>query len=225
MKSKALKLIKQKWIVRFSTIVILIALTCLTIFAPGIVNATSNSWLVVVTIIYAYLTYEILVSTRQSRNIPHIYVEFAVVSKIEPFVTEQASFLKRTEKFNQLQQDSARADYDADVVFVKVQNIGEITAVEVCLKIKYERKNFGDTTTIEKDIPFGILKKDEISVALIDVFQSPAEADYLKIVDGWVEYNDINGQHLNDGPMWDNFAQSAKVNLSSDARLSFSLKS
>lgn len=218
--------LKNKSLVRCIAVIILAILVFSVIFFPEKFNSYANGILVIVTAVYAYLTYEILLSTRQSRILPYVNVEFILVSKLdESFIKQNGAFLRRTDRLNKLQQDLARPEYKMNAVLVKVENISETTAVNVSVKTAYQKQSLSEIINSDKQIAFGTLKKGESAIDIVEVFEAPSNSDYFRLRDGIIEFTDINGQYEKDPLKKNVFSNTAKTNnFHEDIDVVFSLK-
>ncbi len=227
MSSNGLQFNTSKVLGRLVFVIVFVGMVYAAINIPQQFNTYANSVLVIVTAIYAYLTYELLLSTRQGRSMPYVNVEFILVNKLDDdFLKKNSSFLRPTEKLNKLREDLKRTEYKMNAVFVKVENISETIAVDVNFETNYAKRSLSDEThATTKTISFGELKKGESIVDIVDIFELPSENDYFKIRYCTVEFNDINGRYVKDKPMKNDFSSSAKVtNLLDGIGLAFTLK-
>lgn len=196
---------------------VFVVLILLYIFDTTLFQNQSGAMLVFVTLFYVFLTYELVRATQDSKLIPFIDVRFIVISKLDAaFLDRYGGIVRQTEKFRTLKAMD-QTSFNKNVVFVKIENLGEANAVDTRLEVCFDRKNLGEVTCgSRKTIEFGTLKKGESAIDYLDEYQTPTQEDYFKVSKCTVEYKDINRKFTNDDPMENDFSKSAPFDLFND---------
>lgn len=179
---------------RFLTILFLLFLIWLGYESPDQISRYSNLILVGITAVYAFLTYEILRSTRSNKMSPYINIEYIIVSDLKSdFFKKYEPSVEKSEEYLFIKNDSqSEKPTDRNVVFVKAENTGDSVAIDIELEIKYARKNFFDEHKIlNKNIPFQDLKKGEVAIKIFEIFEHPSANDYLQISKSQIKFKDI----------------------------------
>lgn len=224
------KCIKTRWISRtvfFLALLLIIGVG--VFFSDKFVNYTELI-LVVVTMFYVFFTYEILMSTRESRPKPYIDIKFIGVSKLnEKFLKNRARLIRPNEKFLHLSKEynTKTESFNKNIIFVIVDNWSGVDAVDIVFHITYDKKNFGIVTSdTSMNVELGNLKKGEKTIYIVDVYESPTQEDYFKIKDCWVKFNDVNGKWAKEKPAKEDFSNTATMeNLDSGVSIIFKPKS
>jgi hypothetical protein len=176
----------------------------------------SNLILALVNIAYIHLTYELLRTTQQSRNIPYIDVNFIVVRGLnKDFLDKYGDKIRLSESYLQLQNELSTTDEktaNKDIVFVIIKNIGSSHAVEVSLDLSYEKRSIGKAGKITPDCNvFGNLGENEYSLDLIEVFENASSSDHLKLLNCTVKYFDVHSRQAGELPKTLEYLKSAKL--------------
>jgi hypothetical protein len=188
------KLIFVRDFPRILTVIFLALLIWLGYKSPDQISRYSNLILVGITAIYAYLTYEILRSTRNNKISPYVNIEYIIASDFKSdFFKNYESSIEKSEEYLVIKSDSESENpTDRNVVFVKAENTGDSVAINIELEIKYTRKNFFDEHKgLDKKIPFQDLKKGEVAIKIFEVFEHPSANDYLQISKSQIKFKDI----------------------------------
>lgn len=195
-------------------------------FAQTYFNSISNPLLVLINTLYLYLTYELLRNTQQNQPKPYIVVEYILTNKVDSeFFEKYGPYIKRTEKYAKLEEDM-KGDFKMNAVFVKVENIGETNAVNVRLEAEYEKRSYSDTATHSKTLDFGIVQKGQTILDLVDIFESPSNADYFALKKSLVRFRNIAEQYADEKGHSEDFATTAQVKyINQEIVLGFNLKS
>jgi len=170
----------------------------------------SGLFLVGVTLFYAYFTYEILRSTRMNRVLPHISIDYIVVSKIDSdALQDYIPYIDPTEKFIQVKKDlSLEGATSKDIIFVKLENVGDSVAIDVEFEIQYSKKNLGEEQAHQsKKISFRDLKRGQIAVGMLEVYDNPSTNDYFDIEKCLVKFNDVSRRYSKEGAMMHDFSK------------------
>jgi hypothetical protein len=176
-------------------------------------SALANS---LITLVYVGLTYKILELNKQIRQLPHINPSFIITSKVDEEFISKYPELKQAKKIKQILEEATSSPIEKNYVFVRVENIGEATGIETKLKLKFIKKNIEERETKERDIEFGTIKKNEIKIESLDVFESPSKEDYLQIKDCITEYSTVISKHFEDEPSSDEHAKNVSAIYADD---------
>jgi hypothetical protein len=116
---------------------------------PTLFDSNSNLIIALITLTYAYLTYEILRNTREQKLLPYLNVELIAFSDFSNIPKELLSLMRETSKASDL---SGGEDGSKNIILVKVENLGQTTAVDTVLVLKYAKNNLA-----QKSVPLRIL--------------------------------------------------------------------
>lgn len=210
----------RKTFARLAFLFFFIAVIVLNIINPSWLNSYANGLLVLITGIYAFLTYEILMSTREAKNAPYLSVDLLVMSKIpDDFTDKNREALQVDELFKRLKAEQKSGnDFDKNLVFVRVKNIGECNAIDIKIALEYKKQNLAKSDNINPDDrEFGALEKRHSYLYLLEVFDAPVGSDYLQIKKFKLEYGDIGNKHNKGSVYRENFSRSiSSSNLDDD---------
>ncbi len=188
-------------------IIIFLIIVCIFVLkAPELFGQKYSSFfLIVITAVYAYLTYEILRSTKVNRSLPSLSIEYLFVSKLDSdILNDYKRYIDPTEIFLQLQKTCQGSSIRKDFIFVKFENLGDGAALDIELNIKYNKNNRGDEGSVSKKVKFKDLKSEEISLQLLESYDDPTQDDYFEMRECYVMFNDIGRRYSKDKPIkWD----------------------
>lgn len=183
--------------------------------------------LIVVTAVYVFLTYELLLSAREARVLPYINLEFILVDKFDSkFLDRYSSRIKKSEKFDTLQKEyiSNPDTFNKNIIFVKVENIGQTNAIDLDANVIYDKKNLGkEITGASQKTEFGTLKKGYFALDIVEVYDNPTSNDYFRIKKCESTLTDVNSKCMKEAPRSQNFSKTISAeyfNMSSN-RISF----
>lgn len=196
-----MKFNKQKWIPLILFIIVLGLLSYWGFSTPTVFQTYSNQLIILTTLVYVYLTYEILRQTRQSRELPYINVLFLLSSKLDNNFLENYKELVISDRVKQLIEHFKQTSPSSkDMVFVLVENIGGANAIEVQLELKYGKKNFGEDSEQSKTMNFGTIKKGEKIMEFVDFFDNPSKEDSFKVKKCTTIFNTVSSKYSTDSP-------------------------
>ena len=95
-------------------------------------------------------------------------------------------FKKDTEAFNR------------NMVFIKIENIGEADATALELIGNYKKTTYGETQNRSLDRPYKRLKKGKSLVDIIEEYQTPNENDYFELNKCIIKFTDVKGNFNKD---------------------------
>jgi len=200
---------KAKWIAWWAFLGAVLLLVCLDLFVPEFFLNHGTMITSVTTLVYVYLTYEILRTSRDTKGTPYINPTFILSSKIdEPFL-KTCPELRNTGRLKQIVKDS-KGKGAKNYIFIKVQNIGDANSIDTKVELEYAKKNLGELSTQRKIFEFGTLNKGASIVEVVDFFDEPGAADYLQIKKCSTEYNTVNGKYVYDRARKTNHAQNVR---------------
>lgn len=192
---------KSKWLAFLFFITVMTALSILGIGYPDTFKLYSNQISILSTLIYVYLTYEILRETRQGITLPYINVKFILSSKLDDDFLKSHQELVISDRVRQLIEDFKKPDPSRkDLVFAMVENIGETTAIEVKLDLGYDKQVLGQDSSQDITLSFGTLKMNQSCMELVDYFDTPGKNDFFKIKRSETLFNTVGRKHSSDGP-------------------------
>ena len=189
-----------KWVSRLIFFIALAALIFLGLFKEELFDKYSDLMSVLSTLAFIWLTYETLRQTIQSETVPYINVKFLLASYIDENTFKTHGGLMMDSRIKQFIEDFKKADPSKkDLVFVKVENLGEMTAIDVRLNFEYVKHNFSSTNKQTQSIDVGVLRGHESQIKFIDSFEAPAKGDNFKIQKFQTFDNTIQRKSVSDG--------------------------
>jgi len=191
---------KEKWIALVLFIIFVIILIFVSVYKNDFFTKNSDLLSILSTLTFIYLTYETLRQTRQSETLPHVSVRFILASKVDENFTRNNKGLVLNQQVKRLLDDFKKDDpVKKDLVFIKVENVGETTAIEVRVDLDYSTQAYGKDHKQNISIPFGVLKKDETVIELVDSFEVPTKNDFFKIEKCITVFNTVSRKNAADG--------------------------
>ncbi len=196
-----MKFNRSKWIPFIFFIAVIVFLALFGYLAPTHFASYSPQISILSTLVYVYLTYEILRRTRQSQTLPYINVKFILTSKIDDDFLKNHQDLVINERVKKIIENFKKTEPDLkDLVFVVVENIGDTNAIEVKLNIKYSRRSFSQDSEQSILFNFGTLKTSEIRMELVDCFDTPTKNDSFKVNKCETSFNTVNRKYSVENP-------------------------
>lgn len=170
----------------------LVSVILSAILIPTLMQANSNTILVIVTGVYVYLTYKLLQRTELNPITPHIRTTFVIVNTFEsPLLTGAGVTVRNDDKIKAAKENS---DPTKELVFLKVENVGKGTALYPKIELEYEKKDFDNSEKVNKEISLDPIKEEESVCVLLEVYQNASKSAYFKPLKREVEYHDT-GTH------------------------------
>jgi len=171
------------------------------IWEPIIFLSYSDLAGILTTLMFVYLTYETLRQTRQNEVLPYINAKFILASIIGEEFLKKYPGLVINEQVKRLIDDFKKEDHQKrDMLFILIENIGGVTAIDVQADVNYTKRMFGKDTNQTMSIPFGILKSEEVRLELMDHMESPGNEDYFEIKKIETQFNTVSRKYFSDGP-------------------------
>lgn len=203
---------RGKVILRLASGILFILFAFFGIIFNDLYNKYSGLALVLVTMIYVYLTFELLVSTRATRSLPIINLEFVLTDKLSPeFIEEYSSYIIKSEDFNNSLSEYTKNSelFNKQLIFIKVENIGQTNILDLGIHIKYLKDSLSTKRESSRDIEFGILKVGAISLALVEVYDNPSSNDSFRLLTCESHLTDGNGKNMKEAPRYQDFSKTA----------------
>lgn len=203
MNSRKLKFVFSRDIPRIILFVFLIALVWLGFQTKLDLGKYSNLFLVGITALYAYLTYELLRITRANKASPYIKLELIFVSKLDSdFFKKYESSIDHAEDYLQVKRDFDNGTAnDRNVVFLRAQNMGNGIAIGTEISIKFDKKASLDDVhkDLSKQLHLADLQEGDVTTRLFCVFDRASSNDFLEIRKAEVSFQDISIHNSGEG--------------------------
>jgi len=199
---------------RLTFAIIFVCLPLLFIYSPDSFEGVSSMVLALATLTYAWLTYELLRLTSESKSRAYIDLQFIVVGDLnEKFMNEYGKYITSSEQFSRLwkERDASKTS-STDIIFIKVQNIGNEHALDVTATSKFEAHGLGETQEVAKPNSFSNLEKGEIAVGILHVFENTSSNDHVRLLKSEVSYTDVNSKQVGLKPTVLDYSKTAKWN-------------
>jgi hypothetical protein len=188
-------------------------------------NQYNEILLVCITAIYAYFTYELLRITKNNRSFPYIKVDFVVASSLSSdFFDQYRQDVVQNQAFTTLDQHDETVDQDGrNIVFLRVENTGESLAINVEVKIKFDRKNYlqQEEEGLYRTIHLKDLKSGEASLELLELFEHPSSNNYYKITNIELTHSDAVRFNSDESPFVRNLTKNAGQDLEEGTLVNF----
>lgn len=209
---------KAKWFALIVFIIFVAALILIAVYNKVFFQKYSDLIGTLSTLSFIYLTYETLRQTRQSETSPYVTVKLILASRLdEDFIKNNRGLIIDGQIKRLLDDFKKEEPPKKDLVFVQVENIGELTAVEVKIELEYSKKTYDRTSNQTITITFGTLKKDESVAQLIDFFDVPTKEDFFKVNKCITFLNTANRKYVSDGLKKKNVSESITYNNFGDS--------
>lgn len=175
-------------------VLILISVGVIILFSYPETNTLSNSILPVVTIFYVYYTFQILKTTGKLRPKPYIDISNIIITNdLEKIQSKYGENIIEDSMFTAEKQFFAESGAEApkNYIFLKIENLGERHALELKIRIIYNKKNYKtEAGDITREYNIGILKSNKTKIKLFEVFDRPTENDEIKITECVANFSD-----------------------------------
>lgn len=180
--------------------------------------------LVIITMLYAYFTYLILIISKTSGPLPYIDAEFIVTDKLtQEFINKYGVFLREDDRFKRVEDEAKASGFNKNLVFLKATNIGSGVALDVIFDIRYQFNNVTDFRKIDIQLTFGnIGKEGGYNIKLVDIYNNPRQTDYFKLEKCTLELNDISNKQSGEGSYRTDFFQEVKPLIEEGVSINFS---
>lgn len=192
---------KEKWVSRAVLFFTVATLIWWAIYHSDNFSKYSGLLTTLTTLMFIFLTYETIRQMRQSEVSPYINIKFILSSKLDESFITKYSELVRSEQVQNLVTDFQKEDpTKKNLVFVQVENIGGIPAIDVEMSLDYNMHFFQQDSGRQIKKNFGTLKPGECRMELVDCFDVPSNNDFFEVNDCKVFFNTISRKQHADGP-------------------------
>jgi len=191
------------------------------------VEKYTGVFLVGITAVYAYLTYELLRITKHNKISPYIKIDFLVISNLNSsFFQKYEKHVNKTPEYITLKQNEGVENSEArNIIFIKAENTGESLAIGAEVILKYKSKNFVKESSIpEHKITFQDLKPGESSIQILEIYEHATLKDYYEIEGASIGMRDIGSHYSGENPKQRDIIQNIAQEREPEAVVLFKIK-
>lgn len=169
----------------------------LFLLAPTKLLNSNDAITSITNIIYIFLTFELLRSTRQTVPLPYLGVKFLAVSDIEEYIENNIQQIKLSQTLDHLRANITNGERK-NCVFAILQNLGEVQAIDIRLNVIYKKFSLGESKQSTFSMSLGNLKKEESIIVLLEVFDGATNADYILLQECDSDYHCVQKKLANE---------------------------
>ncbi len=191
----------KKWCARILISAAFIGLVYLAIFHEISFSKYKELINTLFTLGFIWLTYETLRSSMDNVDSPSLSIEFIGVRNLPNFVEANRKEIIWTEKVSSLERSNQE---NREYVFVKIENITDIHAIDVLGEVKYEKKSVGQIENSVGKVKTDLLKGGASKIEFITDFENCSEYDHFKLEVCNIQYSSSKRKFAKEKPLKEN---------------------